>query len=81
MRPMRKGAVRTALTGNLAQLTKGDISIEQGAAILGGAIDEALNDITGGSKEVRDVFWRLANENCWRLWRALEASNQLKEIK
>jgi len=77
LKPKRKGAERTALTENLAKLTGGDVSLTQAAAILGGAIDAALEDMC----VEREIFWRYANENTWRLWRALEASGTLKEVK
>jgi hypothetical protein len=51
------------------------------AAVLGGAIEAALLELKFQSlpsdKEVLATFWRLTNENLWRLTRALEASGLL----
>lgn len=54
------------------------------AAVLGGAVEQALQDLHPGwtsqqHKEYARDFWRLANENLWRLTRTLEASGTLNK--
>jgi len=107
VKPLSKGSKRTALAENIEEITMealiGDvttkgIAIHSGinvshtlAAILGGAINESLDQALRGRlvglrddeelKKTTADFWRLFNENTWRLTRALKASGLIKEIK
>lgn len=75
--------------GDSANVTEPDIEplastiAQLQAAVLGGAIEEALKEMKTMSvdrmneKDFISSFWRLANENLWRLTRALEASHLL----
>jgi len=52
------------------------------AAILGGAIDEALYEVTGTrDKSQRAMFWRYLNHHVWDLTRTLKASNLLDKVR
>ena len=91
MKPLRKGVARTGLAEGLRELAAKHVngaedskwpSIERmtqlQAAVLGGAIEESLREIfRADQKRMSEVFWRLTNENLWRLTRALEASGLL----
>lgn len=90
MRPLRKGAARTGLTDGLAKLFDGaevktseeaHAVARRQAAVLGGAIEEALREMYPGNPgqqaATSQMFWRYTNENLWRLTRALEASRLL----
>jgi len=88
MKPMKKGKARTELRNEIFDLLvqrtpPQDIDPQAVlivAAVLGGAIDQALEDM-GHDKGLREVFWRYANENCWRMTRSLRASGQLDKIQ
>jgi len=89
MKPKKKGKARTELATNIRDLLlllPADLSELRAresklvAAILGGAIDQALEDM-GHDKGLREIFWRYANENCWRMTRSLRASGQLDKIQ
>lgn len=52
------------------------------AAVAGGAVEQALQDLHPDwtpqqHREYARDFWRLTNENLWRLTRTLEASGSL----
>lgn len=95
MRPMKPGAARSALAENIAELLRPEIptaTLVPGseshdakilAAVLGGAIEAALDEWRGTNltREQRQAFWRLTNENCWRMTRSLRASGQLEKIR
>lgn len=88
MKPKKKGKARTELEKNIRDIAvgaptfvpPGKDSVFYVAAILGGAIDQALEDM-GHDKGLREIFWRYANENCWRMTRSLRASGQLGKIQ
>lgn len=84
MRPMKPGAARSALADNATVLVLDAENASRGcqilAAVLGGAVEAALEDLHF-DKDQRKVFWRLTNENCWRMTRSLRASGQLEKIR
>lgn len=95
MKPLRKGKARSELAQGLAKLIvsapqSGEAGSTAGftervsqlqAAVLGGAIEEALREMYPGNPgqqaATAQMFWRYTNENLWRLTRALEASGLL----
>lgn len=82
MRPLRKGAARTGLTENLTELRQHQplLTDPQVAAVIGGAATQTLADM-GHDKGEQEVFFRMFNENMWRLTRALRASGTLHNIE
>lgn len=88
MRPMKPGAARSALADNATGLLSQYIvppdldprAVHVLSAVLGGAIEAALEELHF-NKDQRQVFWRLTNENCWRMTRSLRASGQLEKIR
>jgi len=82
MKPLGPSKARTELLESLMELTTGDCSMTQTAAILGGAIDEALYEVTGSrDKQQRAIFWKYLNHNLWDLIRTLKASNLLDKVR
>ena len=93
MRPLKKGAARTALAESLDDLVAPSIAfvenkhndigtvltMTQIAAIVGGAIDGTLDEMNT-APEIKAMFWRLFNHNLWNLIRSLRASNQLGKV-
>lgn len=86
MKPMAAGKARTELDKNIREIADSlpmdavHDKIFVVSAVLGGAINAALEDM-GHDKGLREVFWRYANENCWRMTRSLRASGQLEKIR
>lgn len=89
MKPLSKGKARSELAANIKGLVErefdssfpSDETISRTAAVLGGAIDSALDEMGFKSKEDRAFFWKVANHNCWMMTRSLKASGQLDKIK
>lgn len=99
MKPLGKGAKRTALVDNIEELMAAtDVfpgmydprSLIPTVAVLGGALEASVDQLTEGligaadthaRQRLRTEFWRLFNDNTWRLTRSLKASGLLKEIK
>jgi hypothetical protein len=90
MKPLGPGKARTELADGLIELQRFDsedpakpaLTATQVAAVLGGAIEEALYEVTGTrDKQQRALFWRYLNHNIFDLTRTLKASNLLDKVK
>lgn len=57
------------------------LEADQIAAIVGGALEEAIRDMNGSlDSAYRANFWRYFNHNLWNLTRSLRASNLLGKV-
>lgn len=96
MRPLPKGAARSALTEQIGELLLGnkiavDLSqpeISRIASVLGGAIEESLSKVVKmyfvqdeAKKGAIKLFWKHFEYDLWSLVTSLKASNQLDKIK
>jgi len=94
MKPLGPGKARTELAEAIEELLlQGDtlpVDLQElrqrdsklVAAILGGAIEEALFEVTGTrDKAQRALFWRYLNHNIFDLTRTLKASNLLDKVR
>lgn len=95
MKTLGPGKARTALAAGITDLLGPQyqtdalgnpmlfrLESEKIAAILGGAIEEALFEATGTrDKQQRGVFWRALDHHLLDLTRTLRASNLLDKIR
>lgn len=96
MKPLKRGANRTALTDNIVlAIFDGDeegttsafsLPVTQDisyrlSALIGGALEETLRELNGSlDSTYKAAFWRYFNHNLWNLTRSLRASDALKDV-